>query len=141
MPQATCLAGLRSWGLNPECLLKSLYSPILLQRCFDVLLCSHIIIGGWAVLSRTKECLVTKSCPTLCNSIDCSLPGSSVHGDSPGRNTGVDCHALLQGIFLTQASNPHLLCLLHRRQILYPLSHLGSPFEIYEYTKSTLGTH
>ena len=40
--------------------------------------------------------------------MDCCLPGSSVHGDSPGKNTGVDCHALLQGIFLTQGSNPDL---------------------------------
>ena len=47
--------------------------------------------------------------------------------DSPGKNTGVGCHALLQGIFPTQDLNPHLLCLLHCRQILYPLSHLGSP--------------
>ena len=37
---------------------------------------------------------------------------SSVHGDSPGKNTGVGCHALLQGIFLTQGSNPCLLYLL-----------------------------
>ena len=44
--------------------------------------------------------------------------------DFPGKNTGVGCHALLQGIFPTQGSN---LCLLHYRQILYPLSHLGSP--------------
>ena len=41
--------------------------------------------------------------------MDCSLPGSSVHGDSPGKNTGMGCHALLQGIFLTQRSNPDLL--------------------------------
>jgi len=34
--------------------------------------------------------------------MDCSLPGSSVHGDSPGKNIGVGCHPLLQGIFLTQ---------------------------------------
>ena len=34
-------------------------------------------------------CLVTQSCPTLCNPIDCSQPGYSVHGDSPGKNTGV----------------------------------------------------
>ena len=38
-----------------------------------------------------------------------SLPGSSVHGDSPGKNTEVGCHFLLQGIFLTQESNPGLL--------------------------------
>ena len=43
-----------------------------------------------------------QSCLTLCNAMDCSPPGSSVLGDSPGKNTGVDCHALLQGIFLTR---------------------------------------
>ena len=48
--------------------------------------------------------------------MDCSPPGSSVHGDSPGKNTGVGCHALLQGIFPTQESNQGLL---HCRQILY----------------------
>ena len=41
-------------------------------------------------------------CPTLCNSVDCNPRLSSVPGDSPGKNTGVDCHALLQGIFPTQ---------------------------------------
>ena len=46
--------------------------------------------------------LVTQLCLTLCNSMDCILPGSSVHGDSPGKNTGVGCHTLLQGIFPTQ---------------------------------------
>ena len=51
--------------------------------------------------------------------MDYSPPGSSVHGDSPGKNTGVDCHALLQGSFPTQKWNPSLLQLLHCRQILY----------------------
>ena len=37
--------------------------------------------------------------------MDCNLPGSSVHDDSPGKNTGVGCHALLQGIFPTQGLN------------------------------------
>ena len=55
--------------------------------------------------------------------MDCSLPGSSVHGDSPGRNTGASYHALLQGIFPTQGSNPGLP---HCRWILYHLSHQGS---------------
>ena len=61
---------------------------------------------------------------TLCDPVHCSLPGSSVHGDSPGKNTGVGCHALLQGIFPTQASNPGLP---HCRWILYHLSHQESP--------------
>ena len=42
-------------------------------------------------------CLVALLGPTLCNPMDCSPPGSSAHGDSPGKNTGVGCHALLQG--------------------------------------------
>ena len=46
--------------------------------------------------------------------MDCQAP--LVHGIFPGKNTGVDCHALLQGIFLTQGEN---LCLLHCKQILY----------------------
>ena len=45
--------------------------------------------------------------------------------DFPGKNIGIGCHFLLQGIFLTQGSN---LCLLNCRQILYPLSHQGSPW-------------
>ena len=53
-------------------------------------------------------CLDTQSCPTLCNSLDCSPPGSSVHGDSAGKNTGEGCHALLQGIFPTQGLKPGL---------------------------------
>ena len=72
----------------------------------------------------TVLCLVTQSCPTLCEPVDCSLPGSSVHSDSPGKNTGLGCHALLQGIFPTQGSNPGLP---HCRWILYHLSHQGSP--------------
>ena len=51
--------------------------------------------------------------------MDCSPPGSSVHGNSPGMNTGLGCQALLQGIFPTQRSNPGFL---HCRQILYWLS-------------------
>ena len=51
-----------------------------------------------------------------------SSPGSSVPGDSPGRNTGVGCHALLQGIFLTQGWNLHLLCFLHWQVGSLPLA-------------------
>ena len=61
-------------------------------------------------------CLVPESCLTLYDATNCSPPGSSVHGISQGRNTGVGCHFLLQGIFPTQGLNR---CLLHCRQILY----------------------
>ena len=64
-------------------------------------------------------------CPTLCHSMDYSLPGSCVHGDSPHKSTGVDCHALLQGIFPTQGSNPRLLYLLHWQAGSSPLGSSG----------------
>ena len=64
---------------------------------------------------------------TLCHPTDCSPPGSSVHGDSPGKNTGVGCHALLQGICPTQGSNPHLLCLLHWQADSLPTVPPGKP--------------
>ena len=54
-------------------------------------------------------CLVTQLYPTLCDPMDCSPPGFSVLGNSPGKNTGVGCHALLQEIFLTWGWNPGLL--------------------------------
>ena len=61
-------------------------------------------------------CLVTQSWPTLWGPIDFSPQGSSVHGDSPGKNTGVSCHVPLQGTFPTQGWN---LSLPHCRRILY----------------------
>ena len=77
----------------------------------------------WGKLKDCIICLVAQSCPTLHDPMDCSPSGSSVHGDSSGKNTGVGCHALLQGIFPTQGLNPGLL---HCWQILYHLSHQGS---------------
>ena len=68
-------------------------------------------------------CLVIQSCLTLCDLMDYSPPGCSVLADSPGKNTGVGCHALLQGIFPTQGLNPGLL---YCRQFLYHLSHQES---------------
>ena len=64
--------------------------------------------------------LVARLCPILYDSMVFSPPGSSVRGDSPGKNTGVGCHSLFQGSFLTQGTNPGLL---HHRTILYCLSH------------------
>ena len=54
--------------------------------------------------------------PSVCESVSRSV-------QSLGKNTGVSCHSLLQGIFPTQALNP---CLLHSRKILYHLSHQGN---------------
>ena len=63
--------------------------------------------------------LVVQPCLTLCN------PTRLLYSwDSPGKNTGIDSHSPLQGVFLIQN-----LGLLHCRQILYCLSHWGSPFK------------
>ena len=51
--------------------------------------------------------LLTQSCPTLCDPVDCSPPGSSVHGILLARILG--CSALLQAVFQTQGSHPVLL--------------------------------
>ena len=97
------------------------------------MLCCHISIHmNFQILRGEKTCanedavlcLVAQSYRTLCNPMDCSPPGSFAHGDSPGKNTGVGCHAILWGIFLTQGSNSGLP---HCSQILYNLSHQGSP--------------
>ena len=69
-------------------------------------------------------CCLVRSCPTLHDPLDCSWPDSSVQWDFPGKNTGVGCHFLLHGIFLTQGSNPRLL---HWEAGSLPLSHQRSP--------------
>ena len=53
----------------------------------------HFLLQCMKVKSESE---VTQLCPTLHSSMDCSLPGSSVHGTFPGKSTGVGCHCLLQ---------------------------------------------
>ena len=83
------------------------------------LLIASQLLNGF-VQKLGSVCLVTQPCPTLCH----WTVGSSVHGDSPGKNPGVGSLSLLQGIFSTQGLNPGLP---HCRRILYCLSHQGSP--------------
>ena len=100
------------------------------------------------VTSHTCMHSVTKLCPTLLRPH--GLQPASLHcpWNSPGNNTGVGYHFLLQGIFLTQGSNLYLLYLLQwQADSLSPtgdyqadslsLSHLGSPFT-YLYLSSNL---
>ena len=105
----------------------------MLHLAFLCFTCDKSVLGIHGSLLPKKQtespntlpcvCLVAQSCLTLCNPMDCSPPGSSVHEDSPGKNTGVGCHALLRGIFPNQGSNPGLP---YCRWILYQLSHQGS---------------
>ena len=84
-------------------LFYAFFCIMLYHRILYIVLCA-IVVGV----------LVTKSCPALCNPMDYSPPGSSVHRISQARILG--CHFLFWGIFLTQESNPNLLL---GRWILY----------------------
>ena len=85
------------------------------KRCF-VNTCSllyqldfnSVYLSSWYMC----VCLVAQSCLTLCDPLDCSPP-DPCPWDFSGKNTGVGCHFLLQGIFQTQGLNTHLLHLLH----------------------------
>ena len=93
---------------------------------FYINICLKFSIGK-KLIKKESESEVTQSCLTLCDPMGCNLSGSPVHGIFPGKGAGVDCHFLLQWIFLTQESNPGLL---HCGQTLYRLSHQGSHPEI-----------
>ena len=70
----------------------------------------------WGAIDTAQMCVckLLQSCPILCDIMDCSLPmGLLCPWDFPGKNTGVGCQALVQGIFLTQGLNLSLSCLLH----------------------------
>ena len=82
-------------------------------------LCTHIY--------PVSFCSHAQSCLILHDPMDCSPPGSSVHGVFQARNTEVGSHFLLQGIFLTQGLNPCLLRLLHW-QTLYNTGPLSAVF-------------
>ena len=120
----------RSWLFFEDCLFLFLFifsnwSIIALQCCVGLCCRTPSISQVCRVLCCALSCSVVSFATPWAV---CSPPGSSVHGDSPGKNTGVGCHALLQGIFPTQGSNPGLS---HCRQILYQLSHQGSPKNTY----------
>ena len=88
--------------------------------------------GPSPAFSPCPHAMVSQSCCVLCSVTSVTSDSLRPHGlqptrllcpwDSPGKNTGVGCHALLQGILPTQGSNPHLHC----RWILYLLSHQGN---------------
>ena len=60
---------------------------------------SHLLICTHLLDTCVHVHLIAQLCLTLCDRIDCSPLGSSVHGNSSGKNTGVGCQVLLQGIF------------------------------------------
>ena len=81
-------------------------------------------LWAWCVCMRAKSLQLH---PIFCDPMVCSLTRFLCPWDSPGKNTGVGCHALLQGIFLTQGLKLHFLCPLHWQAISLPLAPPGKP--------------
>ena len=113
----------------------------------SVLPSSHVILGSAAKYTKKLFVFVLEvllamcanllqSCPTLCNLMDCSPPGSSVHGHSAGKNTGAGCHAFHQGIFPPR-DRIRDSCLLRCQVGSSPLAQLGKP-HLYVKTKNIL---
>ena len=81
--------------LYPEFLKLSIVKKVILNialnfNCCKKFLCV-IIFHSNSTHSHVCVCLGAQLCPTLCDPMDCSPPGSSVHGDSPSTNSGVGC--------------------------------------------------
>ena len=93
------------------------------QKCKAFLIPNKEDVVHIYTVKACTMCLVVHSYPNLWDPMDCSSPGSAVHGNSPGKNTRVGCHVLLQGIFPAQGFNPGLS---HCRQILYLLGQQGA---------------
>ena len=102
-----------------------------------VFICAHIFYVRLCDFEVVPDvcihacCACVCVCMCVCVCVRCSVMSDSLRPtrplcswSSPGKNTGVSSYFLLQGIFLTQGLNPRLL---HGRQILYHLSHQGSP--------------
>ena len=92
-----------------------LWSRLSWFTCYLLTILYHCFFWKWKLLS----------CVRLCDPKNCKPTSLLCPWTSPGQNTGVCCHSLLQGIFQTQGSKSGLLLC---RQILYSLSHQGSLF-------------
>ena len=97
---------------------KCSFLMVRLLLCVCVCVCCFEVGNICFVFKRAFWVKVAQSCPTLCNPMEYSP------WNSPDQNTGVGSLSLLQGIFLTQGSNPGIP---HCRQILYQLNHKGHP--------------
>ena len=110
------------------------FSDMVSFRCFPLLLlvaCTRV----HACTHTHTHAQLLQSCPTLCKSMDYSLPGSSVHGDSPDKNTGVGCHFLLQG----DLPNPGIELAFPALQAeSLPLNHQGRYTHTHTHTRAFL---
>ena len=107
------------WAFKESCALLHPYQH-LIKIPQDYCFFSNIFLSACVCAKLLQSCL------TLCNPMDSSPLGFSVHGNSPGKNNGVGCHALLQGTFQTREQT-RLLRLLHWQVCSLPLVPSGKP--------------
>ena len=101
-------------------------------RCFMYLAYTHTQRTRLCTLWVTSVCAKSlQSCLTLCDPVDYSPPGSSIHGILQARILICGSHFPLQGFFPTQGSNPHLPCLLHWQMSSLPPGPPGSPSDFW----------
>ena len=106
VPSVALLLSLPVWGPT-LCSITLCLFPLMLQAKLSASLYTYCVLSRFTV------------CPPLCNPMDCRLISAC---DSPGKNTGVGCHALLQGIFPTWGLNRHLPCILYWQVGSLPLA-------------------
>ena len=109
--------------MYPVCSSKSMFF-------WKIILAILSCISVWTLCTRMHSVMLDSFRP-----MDCSPPGSSVHGIFSGKNTGASCHFLLWGIFSTQRSNLHLLHLLHWQAGSLP----AEPQLVHFYKKESCG--
>ena len=110
---------------SPSVVIYSQGSQLRITECFK-LLCLFMCVCVCVCVCVLIHAKSFQSCLTLCDAMDSSLPGCPGHEDSPGKNTGVSCPSVLQGIFPTQGLNPCLLHPMHWRVDSLSLRHLES---------------
>ena len=125
-PRSKCL--LISWVHLPSAVI--LEPPKIIGRNNQYHDCYLVVSHLYTLCVCVCVCVCdpAQSCLSLCNPIDCSLPGLLSMG-FPDKNTGIGCHFFLQGIFLTQGSSLHPLCLLHWQVNSLPHLPLGKPLK------------
>ena len=115
-----CPRGWQSTYLDPILFIKETFTE-------------HLQYGRPSYRVYVHVCWVTSAVSNSLRPMDCSPPGSSDHRILQAGILEVGSHALLQKIFLIHGLNLHLL---YHRQIIYPLSHLGSPIQVLDVNKS-----
>ena len=125
------ISGLWKFSLNKQLYLLIFLIGSFTELKFLILVRSNLptlLFHGLCFFCAYAPVLSLRSCPSLCNPMNL-WPAKLLHPwDFPGKNTGVGCHFLLQGIFPTQGLNSCFQGLLHWQMDCLPLSHLESPF-------------